>query len=163
MQDKTAPVFVIATANNVMQLPPELLRPGRFDERFFCGLPHKVEREEIFGIHLRKRDRKPEDFDLDALAEASDGFSGAEIEQTIIEAMYEAFSREQDITTELIMEAVKVTVPLSRTMKEGVDGLRRWAEDKARFASSHDAKAVEQNGAVAKTPAQKFKFRINPD
>lgn len=162
MQDKTKPVFVIATANNIRELPAALLRKGRFDEIFFCGLPHKQEREEIFEIHIRKRGRKPEEFDLPKLAEASEGFSGSEIEQAIVEGLYEAFSEDKDIDTETVLEAVNVTVPLSRTMREDIDGLRQWAKDKARFASSHDAVAVRQDVSADHTP-QKFKFRINPD
>src|SRR5947208_7240325 len=94
LSEKTAPVFVVATANDISQLPPELLRKGRFDEIFFVDLPTKEERKEIFGIHLEKRGRVPDGFDLDALAKRSEGFSGAEIEQAIVSGLFDAFSAE---------------------------------------------------------------------
>jgi len=136
LQDKTAPCFVVATANDVTALPPELLRKGRFDEIFFVDLPDDPERAEIFRIHLKKRRRDPAAFDLDALAEATNGFSGAEIEQAVIAAMYDAFNLDRDITTEDILAAAGQSIPLSETMKEKIDMLRYWAETRARPASS---------------------------
>ncbi len=136
LQDKTAPCFVVATANDVTALPPELLRKGRFDEIFFVDLPDDPERAEIFRIHLKKRRRDPEKFDLDALAGATNGFSGAEIEQAVIAAMYDAFNLDRDITTEDILAAAGQSIPLSETMKEKIDMLRFWAETRARPASS---------------------------
>ena len=117
LQDKTKPVFVIATANDISKLPPELLRPGRFDERFFVDLPTASEREEILAIHLRKRNRDPEKFDLKHLAEISADYSGAELEQAIISAMYNVFTErpDEDITTEDVAEAIRNTIPLSVT------------------------------------------------
>ncbi|MGO8671181.1 MAG: AAA family ATPase [Capsulimonadaceae bacterium] len=136
LADKTAPCFVVATANDVTSLPPELLRKGRFDEIFFVDLPSEPERREVFSIHLAKRKRDPAAFDLDALAAASVGFSGAEIEQAIISALYDAFDREREVATADILAAVRESVPLSMTMKERIDDLREWAGTRARPASS---------------------------
>lgn len=136
MSEKTAPVFVVATANDISQLPPELLRKGRFDEIFFVDLPALEEREEIFRIHLAKRGRDPQAFDLPALAQASQGFSGAEIEQAIISALYDAFYARRELATADILEALRQTVPLARTMDEQIGRLRAWAEGRARNASS---------------------------
>jgi AAA+ superfamily predicted ATPase len=135
MQEKEASVFVIATANNVESLPPEVLRKGRFDEIFFVDLPSAPERREIFEIHLNIRKRDPGLFDLQALAEASEGFSGAEIEQALISALYDAYEKKADITTEGILEAIRDTFPLSKTMKEAIETRRQWADGRARSAS----------------------------
>lgn len=136
LQEKTAPVFVVATANRIEELPPELLRKGRFDEIFFLDLPTTSERSDIFEIHLRKRKRDPSRFDLHQLAAASVGYSGAEIEQAIVSGLYDAFDREGELTTEDILSNVRSGVPLSRTMKEQIDELREWASTRARPASS---------------------------
>ncbi|MDD5730543.1 MAG: AAA family ATPase [Candidatus Omnitrophica bacterium] len=136
LQEKTASVFVIATANNIQLLPPELLRKGRFDEIFFVDLPSKDERKEIFGIHLRKRKRTPANFDLELLAHESDGYSGAEIEQAVISALYDAFLENRDINTQDILKNIKQSVPLSVTMKEDIDRTRNWSKCRARIASS---------------------------
>ena len=136
LQEKTDPVFVVATANRVEDLPPELLRKGRFDEIFFIDLPVAKEREEIFAIHLRRRRREPGAFDLARLAAASEGYSGAEIEQAIVEGMYAGFSSSREFTTEDLLEALQSSVPLSRTMAEDIAGLRAWASTRARPASS---------------------------
>jgi SpoVK/Ycf46/Vps4 family AAA+-type ATPase len=146
LQDKTAPCFVVATANDVSALPPELLRKGRFDEIFFVDLPDEPEREEIFNIHLKKRRRDPAKFDLKALAQATNGYSGAEIEQAIIAAMYDAFNQDRDITTEDILKAAKQSIPLSETMKEKIDILRFWAETRARPASSAPPVETQEAG-----------------
>jgi SpoVK/Ycf46/Vps4 family AAA+-type ATPase len=114
MQEKTSPVFVMATANRVERLPGEFLRKGRFDELFFVDLPNAEERKDIFQIHLTKRKRDLSRFDLDQLAKVSDGFSGAEIEQGLIAAMYEAFAQEREFTQLDIIAAIKATLPLSR-------------------------------------------------
>ncbi len=135
LSEKTAPVFVVATANDISQLPPELLRKGRLDEIFFVDLPSEAEREDIFRIHIAKRGRTPEHFDLAALAAASGEFSGAEIEESIISALYDAFSSGTDLSTEHVLEALHQTVPLSKTMEEQMNSLRRWAEGRARNAS----------------------------
>ena len=143
MQEKTKPVFVVATANDISQLPPELLRKGRFDEIFFVDLPAQSERKEIFSVHLRKRKRDPQQFDLDRLAADSDGFSGAEIEQAIISALYTAFEQDRDLNSEDVVAAVKQTVPLSVTMREDIGMVRRWAKGRARPASRHGLADVD--------------------
>ncbi|NER25479.1 MAG: AAA family ATPase [Symploca sp. SIO1C2] len=136
MQEKTSPVFVMATANRVERLPGEFLRKGRFDEIFFVDLPNAEERQEIFKIHLSKRRRDIVRFDIEQLAKVSDGFSGAEIEQALIAAMYEAFAQDREFTQLDIIAAIKSTLPLSRTMTEQVTALRDWARQRARPAAS---------------------------
>ena len=136
MQDKKTATFVVATSNNVDSLPPELLRKGRFDEIFFIDLPADNERREIFDIHIKKRKRDPKEFDLDALAAATPGYSGAEIEAAVVEALYDSFDDDKPLTTESILGACRNTFPLSMTMRERIDGLREWAESRARPASS---------------------------
>ncbi len=135
LQEKTAPVFVIATANNVQRLPPELLRQGRFDEIFFVDLPSAAERADIFRIHLAKRRRDPRRMDLAELVQASDGYSGAEIEQAVISALYDAFDQNRDIDTPLLRDALAKTLPLSRVMAEEIEARRRWAQGRTRPAS----------------------------
>ncbi len=154
MQEKTKPVFVVATANDISQLPPELLRKGRFDEIFFVDLPVESERKDIFAIHLRKRNRKPAEFELDRLAAESTGFSGAEIEQAIISALYAAFEGGREITTNDIVVALKQTVPLSVTMREDINLVRRWAKGRARPASALGLADVELEGAADETDGQ---------
>jgi ATP-dependent 26S proteasome regulatory subunit len=144
MQDRKAPVFVAATCNNVSALPPELIRKGRFDELFFVDLPNTAERKQIFAIQLTKRKRKPEDYDLDRIAEAAKGFSGAEIESALQGAMYAAFSGKQELSSEDLLTALSSTVPLSVTRAEEIATLREWAKDRAVWASSP---AVERDNA----------------
>jgi SpoVK/Ycf46/Vps4 family AAA+-type ATPase len=136
MQEKTSPVFVMATANRVERLPSEFLRKGRFDEIFFVDLPSQDEREQIFQIHLSKRRRETERFDIGQLANVCDGFSGAEIEQVLIAAMYEAFAQGREFTQLDIIAASRATLPLSRTMTEQVNALREWARQRARPAAA---------------------------
>ncbi|MDX2239908.1 MAG: AAA family ATPase [Leptolyngbyaceae cyanobacterium bins.302] len=136
MQEKTSPVFVMATANRVERLPGEFLRKGRFDELFFVDLPNAEERKDIFRIHLSKRKRDTSRFDLDQLANVSDGFSGAEIEQALVAAMYDAFAQDREFTQLDIIAAVKATQPLSKTMSEQVTALRDWARQRARPAAA---------------------------
>ncbi len=135
LSEKTAPVFVVATANDISQLPPELMRKGRLDEIFFVDLPDDAERAAIFRIHLERRRRRAASFDLPALVEASRGFSGAEIEQAIISALFDAFAEDRELATGHIHEALRQTVPLSRTMDEKLAQLRSWADGRARHAS----------------------------
>jgi ATP-dependent 26S proteasome regulatory subunit len=139
LSEKQSPVFVIATANDISSLPPELLRKGRFDEIFFVDLPLSPERREIFRVHLAKRKMDPEKFDLDALSRVSEGYSGAEIEEAIISAMFDAFYDKKELTTERVQASLQQTVPLSKTMKEDVDELRKWAASRARPATSPEA------------------------
>ena len=134
MQEHAAPVFLVATANDIEALPPELLRKGRFDEIFFVDLPREDTRAQIFAIHIRKRKRDPDQFDLAALAAAAQGFSGAEIEQAVISALHEAFAQNTDLNTEHILRAVKNSPPLSVTMAEKVATLRHWAKGRCVLA-----------------------------
>jgi SpoVK/Ycf46/Vps4 family AAA+-type ATPase len=135
LSEKTAPVFVVATANDISQLPPELLRKGRLDEIFFVDLPSHEECKEIFRIHLKHHGRPLENFDLEALGKASKDFSGAEIQEAINSALYDAFYSKGDITTESILITLSQTVPLAKTMDEQINRLRNWAEGRARNAS----------------------------
>jgi ATP-dependent 26S proteasome regulatory subunit len=135
LQEKTAAVFVIATANRIESLPPELLRKGRFDETFFVDLPGAAERKEIWTIHLRRRGRDPAQFDLDELARSSEGFSGAEIEQALVAALYHAFAANLELGPGHLQRAVAEAVPLSTTMKEEIQRLREWARTRTRPAS----------------------------
>ena len=135
LQEKQAPVFVIATANDVSQLPPELVRKGRFDEIFFVDLPDAEERAEIWRIHLLKRNRDPAAFDLHTLAMASDGLSGAEIEQAVIAGLYEAFDQGRPLKMEDLLNVLQETIPLSTMMQEQIQALREWAHQRARPAS----------------------------
>lgn len=153
LQEKTAAVFVVATANRIEELPPELMRKGRFDEIFFVDLPGFTERREIFSIHIRKRKRDPAAFDLDALAEAAQGFSGAEIEQAIVSALYDAFDAGREIGTQDVLENVRESVPLSKTMKEQIDQLRDWASTRARNASSETAASETPTAVLPKDAA----------
>jgi SpoVK/Ycf46/Vps4 family AAA+-type ATPase len=128
-------VFVVATANDISQLPPELLRKGRLDEIFFVDLPSRDERAEIFRIHLVRRGREAAKFDLETMAGASEEFSGAEIEEAINSALYDAFYAHQELTTDHVRSALTQTVPLAKTMDEQISRLRAWAEGRARNAS----------------------------
>ena len=134
MQEHKQPVFLVATANDIEALPPELLRKGRFDEIFFVGLPGKEVRQEIFAIHLKKRKRKPEEFELEALADAAEGFTGSEIEQAVLSALYKAFHQKKDVDTDLLLESVRNTVPLSVTMRERMEALYQWAQGRVIWA-----------------------------
>jgi SpoVK/Ycf46/Vps4 family AAA+-type ATPase len=127
MQEHDKPVFLVATANDIDALPPELLRKGRFDEIFFVDLPGEKVREQIFAIHLTKRKRDPAKFDLKALAKASAGFSGAEIEQAVIAALHEAFAEKGEIDTRRVVEVLGRSPPLSVTAAERIAMLRDWA------------------------------------
>jgi SpoVK/Ycf46/Vps4 family AAA+-type ATPase len=130
LQDREGDVFVVATSNDVSKLPPELIRKGRFDEVFFVDLPTPAERRAIFEIHLARRRQTPAAFDLDALAGATESFSGAEIEQLVVSALATAFASGAPLATaELLVEA-RLTHPLARTMGERLDALRSWASDR---------------------------------
>ncbi|RMF25265.1 MAG: AAA family ATPase [Cyanobacteria bacterium J083] len=141
LAEKQSPVFVVATANNIRALPPEILRKGRFDEIFFVGLPDEKEREAIFQVHLHKlRQHKLKNYDLKRLAYETPDFSGAEIEQTLIEAMHIGFSQNRDFTTDDILEAASQIVPLARTAAEQIQFLQNWAAaGKARLASRNNS------------------------
>jgi AAA+ superfamily predicted ATPase len=143
MQEKTAPCFVVATANDISSLPPELLRRGRFDEIFFLDLPTLAERREILAVHLRKRDRIIHDFDLDSLARLSEGYVGAEIEQAIVDAMYIGFNQSREFNTDDIARSLDRQVPLSVSQRERIGALRAWLQEgraqSASFRESFDA------------------------
>ncbi len=144
LSEKTAPVFVVATANDISHLPAELLRKGRMDEIFFVDLPAPTEREEIFQIHLARRGRDPRKFDLVSLGACSEGFSGAEIEAAVISALYDAFDTRHELTTAGILESLRESVPLSKTMDEPINRLRAWADGRARNASVPRAQKFQQ-------------------
>ena len=136
LQEKKTPVFVVATCNNVSQLPPELLRKGRFDEIFFVDLPSKEERKEIFRIHLEKRKRDYKGFNIEKLAEKSIGFSGSEIEEIIVSSLYDAFDDGKELNQAYIEKTIENMVPLSQTMEDQIKGTREWAKIRAKKASS---------------------------
>jgi len=150
LQEKSSPVFVIATANDVSQLPPELLRKGRFDEIFFVDLPDEAERARIIDIHIQRKRRNPANFDIERIVKATQGFSGSEIEQTIISALFDAFEREEgrDIDTEGILNSAREIIPLSYTAKEKIDFLREWARSRARRASTVSAETEESQSRM---------------
>jgi hypothetical protein len=131
MQDKKEGVFVVATCNDIERLPPELLRKGRFDEIFFVDLPNLEARREILAVHLRRRGRDPAIFDLPDLALRMSGFSGAEIEQAVLSALYSAFAHGGDLNHDLIADEIRRTVPLYATAREKIEALRKWAVGRA--------------------------------
>ncbi len=143
LQDRKAPVFVVATANDIDTVPPELFRKGRFDETFFVDLPHPEARRQIFAIHLARRKQDPKKFDLGRLAQAADAFSGAEIEQAIVAALYAAFAEKKALGTQTLLAEIGATVPLSSTYREKIEALRRWARGRAVPADAERAPAPE--------------------
>ena len=139
MQEKTSPVFVVATANNINLLPPELLRKGRFDEIFFVDLPSQKERENIISIHLKKKGQDPSQYPMEMLGKKTEGFNGAEIEECVKEAMFAAYVEAPDnpkLLSKHLVDAISKTVPLSTTMKEQIAALRNWAATRAKNASN---------------------------
>jgi len=136
LQEKTAPVFTVATANDVSLLPPEMLRKGRFDELFFVDLPNREEREIIWGIQVAKHGRDTRQFDLAQLSKSTEGLTGAEIEQVFIDAMYRAFAEEEEPSDFTVGEVLVDFVPLSKLMAEQITALRQWAKDRARNATT---------------------------
>jgi hypothetical protein len=141
MQDRKAPVFVAATCNNVTVLPPELIRKGRFDELFFVDLPNQAERKQVFSIQLARRKRNPAEFDLEEVAAAAKGYSGAEIDAAVQGALYAAYSEKKPLSTQLLLDALSQTVPLSTTRAEEIAALREWARTRAVAASLGEASA----------------------
>ena len=130
MAERKAPVFIVATANDIQSLPPELMRKGRLDEIFFVDLPDRATRADIFTIHLKKRRIPVEGFDTGALADASEGFSGAEIEQAIVAGLYSALGGDGQIDQQILLAELRATRPLSVVMKEQIDAMRAWARDR---------------------------------
>jgi SpoVK/Ycf46/Vps4 family AAA+-type ATPase len=150
LQEKTTPVFVIATANNVQMLPPELLRKGRFDEIFFCDLPDREDRRQILDIHLRKKNRDPGQFDMDKLVDATIDYSGSELEQVVVASLYDAFDQGGDLTTDGLTKTISEVVPLAITMREMIEQMREWARTRARMASSRGRAGAKKDGWMAR-------------
>ncbi|HSZ16380.1 MAG TPA: AAA family ATPase [Terracidiphilus sp.] len=138
MQDRKAAVFVAATCNNVTVLPPELIRKGRFDELFFVDLPNQAERKQIFSIQLAKRKRNPSEFDLEKVAAAAKGYSGAEIDAAVQGGLYAAYSEKKALSTQSLLDALAQTVPLSTTRAEEIQTLREWARTRAVPATARE-------------------------
>ncbi len=128
LQEHRGDVFLVATANDVQRLPPELLRKGRFDEIFFVDLPDEASRAVIFGIHLRKRKQEPDDFDLALLARECEGYSGSELEQIVVSALYTAYAANVPLTDDLLLQEARQTPPIVSTAREKIAFLREWAE-----------------------------------
>jgi len=154
MQEKSSPAFVVATANDVSQLPPEMLRKGRFDELFFVDLPNQQEREANWEIQIAKHGRDPQDFDVVQLGRMTDGLTGSEIESVFIEALYLAFDsggeagEEKEPTDLDIARVLTEFVPLSKLMAEQIGGLRNWAKGRARLATSRQSERKIRKIAV---------------
>jgi SpoVK/Ycf46/Vps4 family AAA+-type ATPase len=161
MQEKTQPVFVVATANNIHALPAEMLRKGRFDEIFFVDLPTKSERASIIDLHLRKRLKDKNvvgDFSLDestcsVLAGLTEGFVGAELENVAISALFEAFAEQRSITQADCEKAIRNTVPLSVTQAEQIHAIREWANLRAVSATLQEHRAEYTKQSASKDPA----------
>ena len=162
LQEKREPVFVVATANRIDLLPPELLRKGRFDEIFFVDLPTHAVRREILAIHLQRKRRAPAEFDLNSLAARSAGFSGAELEEVVREGLFDAFAEGRELRTAHLDRAIEKTFPLSRTMREHIEGLRQWAKVRARLATSEEPEALPVSAAEAGSPRLRQEATRNP-
>lgn len=154
LQEKTKPVFVVATANRIAGLPPELLRKGRFDEIFFVDLPNGSERREIVEIHIKRHGRKSGKFQVAKIVAATEGFSGAEIEQAIVEGMFTAYSEDRDVTTEDIVDAANGTQPLSKTASAQIEQLKDWAKGRAKSAAIQST-TKNETGPVRRTALSK--------
>lgn len=150
MQERKSEVFVVATANDIKRLPPELLRKGRFDEIFFVDLPGEEARRELFALYLARRGQASEKFDVEVLARASSGFSGAEIEQAVVSALYGAFSSHAELSTATLLDELSRTRPLSRTMGEQLDALRAWARERTVPAAGRSAPSLERQLSTAR-------------
>ena len=162
MQEKRDPVFVVATANRIDMLPPELLRKGRFDEIFFVDLPsHKV-RQEILSIHLKKKRRNPAKYDLSRLASQSVGYSGAELEEAVKEGLFDAFNQGVELADNHIERALKQTYPLSRTMRDQLEDLRKWARVRARLAANEQPEPLPNENEATSAPRLKQEASRNP-
>ena len=162
MQEKTSPVFVLATSNNIAQLPPEMLRKGRFDEIFFCDLPSEKIRQDIFKIHLSTHNKDIiGEFDVQQLAKDSPLFSGAEIEQAVKDGMFTVFSEGRRLNQEDVKSAITGTYPLAKTMREGIRDMREWASARARMASSGEMESVEKKDGEKEPPKLRAERR-NP-
>jgi SpoVK/Ycf46/Vps4 family AAA+-type ATPase len=149
MQEKRSPVFVVATANDVSQLPPEMLRKGRFDELMFVDLPNQNEREAIWGIQIAKYHRNPKDYDTIQLARATEGLTGSEIESVFADALYLAFDSNREPVDLDVAGVLTEFMPLSKLMAEQITVLRNWAKGRARFATSAQQEEVRLRGIAA--------------
>lgn len=156
MQEKTEPVFVVATANNIESLPPELLRKGRFDEIFFVDLPTEDERKEIFKIHLNKKNRSISDFDIQELAKTTSGLTGAEIQSIIADALFDSFSNKVKLTNQQILREKSKITPLSKVMSEKIESLRSWARNRARFAGEEFHEEIKGLDQVIRLKSESF-------
>jgi SpoVK/Ycf46/Vps4 family AAA+-type ATPase len=153
MQERSSPVFVVATANDVTQLPPEFLRKGRFDETIFVDLPTQEERVAIWRIQIAKYGRKPERFDVTQLAKVTEGLTGAEIEQAFIDALYAAFSQGKEPSDLTISMVLNDLVPLSKLMGDQISALRKWAKGRARPATTQEQERTGRK-VIAATPPE---------
>ncbi|MBM4343929.1 MAG: AAA family ATPase [Deltaproteobacteria bacterium] len=162
MQEKKDPVFVVATANRIDMLPPELLRKGRFDEIFFVDLPTCAVRADILAIHLTKKRRDPKEFALADLAARSVGFSGAELEEAVREGLYDAFAEGRELHTDHVARALDNTFPLSRTMRDQINGLRQWAKVRARLAAGDPPEPLAEEAPEAAAPKLRQEASRNP-
>ena len=138
LSDKTAEVYVVATANDVTQLPPEVLRKGRFDEMFYVSLPNKVERKAIWNIHIKKVKRNPETMKVGRLVSATEGYTGAEIEQIVKDGLFTAFARGEELNPEILLEEIKNTSPLSTITADSIEQLKKWADGRCRPATRRE-------------------------
>jgi SpoVK/Ycf46/Vps4 family AAA+-type ATPase len=154
MQEKNKPVFVLATANDISQLPPELLRKGRVDEIFFVDLPDCQARQEILNIHLRRRGRGElfSDAELSRIAKEAKGYTGAELEEAVKEALFRAFDEGRQVELDDVIAAIKDSYPLSKTMQEVIEATRKWAKSRAVQASSREPEAFNEKPKETKTP-----------
>ena len=151
LNEKKSPVFVYATANDPTKLPPELLRKGRLDEIFAISLPSHIERVEVLNIHIAKRKRDPKLFDVEMVATKTRGFSGAELEQVVLDAMFAAFHSKREFTTEDLEAAAVSTNPMSKTMRERIVAMEQWAVQRARPASSFTGQELTKDGSFIGT------------
>lgn len=154
MQEKKEPVFVVATANNIEQLPPELLRKGRFDEIFFVDLPSKEERKEIFKIQIANKNRNPSDYDLDLLAEKTNGLTGSEIASLISDSLFKAYSNSVELNVEDILYERQLITPLSTIMAEKITSLRTWAKNRARIAGDEYTEEIDDVSDVVRLKSE---------
>ena len=152
LQERRGPVFVVATANDVSRLPPELLRRGRFDELFFVDLPDPEARREILGLHLRRRGRDPSQVDVDAIADLCGDFSGAELEQVVVGALHRAYALGRELETGDLRRVAQDVVPLFVTYEEQIKALREWARGRARVFLSADTDETVYPGEILVAP-----------
>lgn len=163
MQEKKEPVFVVATANNIESLPPELLRKGRFDEIFFVDLPSLEERIEIFKIHINAKKRDVSKFDINLLAEKSNGLTGSELYSMVADALFESFSNNRELTTEDIIKVRQKITPLSTVMSEKIISLRSWAKNRARLAGDEYTESIEGTKEVIRLKSESYNPLLEGD